>query len=78
MRAVGLPLLAPMSPQVAGRLSIQASAHCLERARGGEGILLGGVVGENAMMALGMGADDAVLDRTVDVLGRLARQFGPG
>ena len=40
----GLPLLAPMS-QVAGRLSIQAGAHCLERAHGGEGILLGGVPG---------------------------------
>ncbi|MBK8176193.1 MAG: alanine dehydrogenase [Rhodospirillales bacterium] len=88
----GLPLLAPMS-QVAGRLSIQAGAHCLERAHGGEGILLGGVpgvapakvvvigggvVGENAiMMALGMGADVTVLDKNVDVLGRLARQFGP-
>ena len=68
----GLPLLAPMS-QVAGRLSIQAGAHCLERAHGGKRILLGGVpgvppakvvvigggvVGENAiLMALGMGAD---------------------
>ncbi|MBL8661040.1 MAG: alanine dehydrogenase [Rhodospirillales bacterium] len=88
----GLPLLAPMS-QVAGRLSIQAGAHCLERAHGGKGILLGGVpgvapakvvvigggvVGENAiLMALGMGADVTVLDRNVDVLGRLARQFGP-
>ncbi len=88
----GLPLLAPMS-QVAGRLSIQAGASALERARGGKGILLGGVpgvrpakvvvigggvVGENAiMMALGMGADVAVLDRNVDVLGRLAGRFGP-
>ena len=88
----GLPLLAPMS-QVAGRLSIQAGAHCLERAHGGKGILLGGVpgvapakvvvigggvVGENAiLMALGMGAEVAVLDRNVDVLGRLARRFGP-
>lgn len=88
----GLPLLAPMS-QVAGRLSIQAGAHCLERAHGGKGILLGGVpgvapakvvvigggvVGENAiMMALGMGADVTVLDKNVDVLGRLARRFGP-
>ena len=88
----GLPLLAPMS-QVAGRLSIQAGAHCLERAHGGEGILLGGVpgvapakvlvigggvVGANAiMMALGMGADVTVLDRNVDVLRGLARQFGP-
>jgi alanine dehydrogenase len=88
----GLPLLAPMS-QVAGRLSIQAGAHCLERAHGGEGILLGGVpgvapakvvvigggvVGENAiMMALGMGADVTVLDKNVDVLGQLARHLGP-
>jgi alanine dehydrogenase len=88
----GLPLLAPMS-QVAGRLSIQAGAFCLERAHGGKGILLGGVpgvaaakvviigggvVGENAiMMALGMGAEVTVLDRTIDVLGRLSRQFGP-
>jgi alanine dehydrogenase len=88
----GLPLLAPMS-QVAGRLSIQAGAHCLERAHGGVGILLGGVpgvapakvvvigggvVGANAiMMALGMGADVTVLDRNVDALRALARQFGP-
>ena len=89
----GLPLLAPMS-QVAGRLSVQAGAHCLEKAHGGEGILLGGVpgvapakvviigggvVGENAaMIALGMGADVTVLDRNVNVLDRLAGQFGPG
>ena len=89
--AGGLPLLAPMS-QVAGRLSIQAGAGALERARGGAGILLGGVpgvtpakvvvigggvVGENAVeMALRLGADVAVLDRNVEVLGRLARRFG--
>jgi alanine dehydrogenase len=88
----GLPLLAPMS-QVAGRLSIQAGASALEKAHGGKGILLGGVpgvaparvvvigggvVGENAiMMALGMGAEVTVLDRNVDVLGRLAGRFGP-
>jgi alanine dehydrogenase len=88
----GLPLLAPMS-QVAGRLSVQAGAHCLERANGGEGILLGGVpgvppakvvvigggvVGGNAiMMALGMGADVTVLDRNVDALKQLVRIFGP-
>ena len=87
----GLPLLAPMS-QVAGRLSIQAGAAALERAKGGAGILLGGVpgvapasvvvigggvVGENAIhMALGMAADVTVLDRNVDVLSRLSRQFG--
>ena len=88
----GLPLLAPMS-QVAGRLSVQAGAKALERASGGEGILLGGVpgvppakvvvigggvVGENAIeMALGLGADVAVLDKSVDVLGHLAHRFGP-
>lgn len=89
--AGGLPLLAPMS-QVAGRMSIQAGAHSLEKAHGGAGILLGGVpgvapgkvaiigggvVGENAIqMALGMGADVTVLDRNVDVLGRLGARFG--
>ncbi len=88
----GLPLLAPMS-QVAGRMSIQAGAHCLERIQGGAGILLGGVpgvapakvvvigggvVGENAVyMALGLAADVTVLDRNVEVLDRLARRFGP-
>ena len=40
----GLPLLAPMS-EVAGRMSIQVGAHCLEKAPGGSGILLGGVPG---------------------------------
>ncbi|MBI1206522.1 MAG: alanine dehydrogenase [Azospirillum sp.] len=88
----GLPLLAPMS-QVAGRLSIQAGAHSLERAHGGRGKLLGGVpgvapakvvvigggvVGENAIqMALGMGADVTVLDRRVDVLGTLSQHYAP-
>ncbi|MDA0997653.1 MAG: alanine dehydrogenase, partial [Proteobacteria bacterium] len=86
-----LPLLAPMS-QVAGRMSIQAGAHCLEREVGGQGILLGGVpgvapakvviigggvVGENAIqMALGTGADVTVLDRNLDVLNRLSGRFG--
>ncbi len=90
-RKGGLPLLAPMS-QVAGRLSIQAGAHCLEKAHGGSGVLLGGVpgvepakvviigggvVGENALhMALGMGADVTVLDRNVDVLNHLEARFG--
>lgn len=87
-----LPLLAPMS-QVAGRMSVQAGAHCLERAQGGEGILIGGVpgvaaarvvaigggvVGENAIqIAIGMGADVTVLDRNLDVLNHLAERFGP-
>jgi alanine dehydrogenase len=87
-----LPLLAPMS-QVAGRMSVQAGAHCLERAHGGQGILIGGVpgvaaakvvvigggvVGENAIqMAVGVGADVTVLDRNLDVLNHLAERFGP-
>jgi alanine dehydrogenase len=72
-----LPLLTPMS-EVAGRLSVQAGARCLERVCGGRGVLLGGVpgvtpgnvivigggiVGLNAVrMAVGMGADVTVLD----------------
>ena len=87
----GLPLLAPMS-QVAGRMSIQAGAFALEAPHGGAGLLLGGVpgvpsgrvvvigggvVGENAIeMAIGLGAQVNVLDRDLDVLGRLARRFG--
>ena len=87
----GLPLLAPMS-EVAGRMAVQAGAHYLERSQGGKGILLGGVpgvdpakvvvlgggvVGTNAIdIALGMGADVWVLDRSVDVLRRLWVQFG--
>ena len=43
----GLPLLAPMS-EVAGRMSIQAGAHCLEKEQGGRGMLLGGVPGVRA------------------------------
>jgi alanine dehydrogenase len=86
-----LPLLAPMS-QVAGRMSIQAGAHCLEAPNGGQGLLLGGVpgvssgktvvigggvVGENAIeMAIGLGSQVTVLDRDLDVLGRLSRRFG--
>ena len=44
MRRGGLPLLAPMS-EVAGRMSIQVGAHCLEKEQGGAGMLLGGVPG---------------------------------
>ena len=78
-----LPLLAPMS-EVAGRLSIQAGAWCLEKAHGGSGVLLGGVpgvepgniviigggtVGFNAcQMAVGLGANVAVLDRDAGVM----------
>jgi alanine dehydrogenase len=78
-----LPLLTPMS-EVAGRLSVQAGARCLERVMGGRGVLLGGVpgvapgnvmvigggiVGLNAVrMAIGMGADVTVLDINIDRL----------
>jgi len=82
-RKGSLPLLAPMS-EVAGRLSIQAGAWCLEKAHGGSGVLMGGVpgvepakvviigggtVGFNAaQMAVGMGANVIVLDRSLNVL----------
>ena len=87
----GLPLLAPMS-EVAGRMSVQAGAYYLEKPHGGLGVLLGGVpgvapakvvilgggvVGSHACdIAIGMGADVFVLDRSVDVLRALWRQFG--
>jgi alanine dehydrogenase len=87
----GLPLLAPMS-KVAGRMAIQAGAHCLEQPHGGLGMLLGGVpgvppakvvilgsgvVGTHAtQMAVGMGADVWVLDRDPEVLENHWRQFG--
>ncbi len=87
----GLPLLAPMS-EVAGRMAIQAGAYYLEKPHGGLGVLLGGVpgvdpakvvvlgggvVGSHAChIALGMGAEVWVLDRSNDVLRALWRQFG--
>jgi alanine dehydrogenase len=87
----GLPLLAPMS-EVAGRMSIQAGAACLEKINGGSGKLLGGVpgvapasvlvigggvVGTNAIqMAVGMGAQVTVLDRSIARLRELDAQFG--
>ncbi len=85
-----LPLLAPMS-EVAGRLSIQAGAHCLEKAQGGAGVLLGGVpgvaparvlvigggvVGDNAAaMAKGMGADVTILDQSLPRLRQLDAEY---
>lgn len=82
----GLPLLAPMS-EVAGRLAIQAGATALQKANGGRGILLGGVpgvlpakvtvigggvVGLNAArMAVGLGADVTILDRSIPRLREL-------
>ena len=87
----GLPLLAPMS-EVAGRMAIQAGAHSLEKAQGGNGMLLGGVpgvepakvlvigggvVGINAArMAMGMGADVTILDRSLARLQELDMIFG--
>jgi alanine dehydrogenase len=81
-----LPLLTPMSA-VAGRMSVQAGAHYLERERGGKGVLLGGVpgvrrgkvaiigggvVGANAArMAIGLGAQVTVLDINLKTLAYL-------
>jgi alanine dehydrogenase len=94
----GLPLLAPMS-EVAGRMAIQVGAVALQKANGGRGVLLGGVpgvapgkvtiigggvVGANAAkMAVGLGAEVTVLDRSLprlreldDIfLGRLRTEF---
>ena len=76
-----LPLLAPMS-EVAGRLAAQAGAHYLEKPLGGRGLLLGGVAGvapgkvvvigggivgyNAAVIALGLGAQVTILERSVD------------
>jgi len=76
-----LPLLAPMS-EIAGRLSAQAGAYFLEKPLGGRGLLLGGVpgvapgtvvvigggiVGYNAaVIALGLGANVTILERSID------------
>jgi alanine dehydrogenase len=86
----GLPLLAPMS-EVAGRMSVQAGAHALEKAQGGAGILLGGVpgvapgdvaiigggvVGYNAArIAVGMGASVTILDTSPQRLNELDALF---
>ena len=86
----GLPLLAPMS-EVAGRMSIQAGAHAMEKAQGGNGVLMGGVpgvaaanvlvigggvVGYNAArIAVGMGADVTILDRSLPRLNWLDTVF---
>ena len=88
----GLPLLAPMS-EVAGRMSVQAGAHHLEKEQGGRGVLLGGVpgvpagdvvilgggvVGTNAArMAMGLEARVTVIDKSLDRLYQLDEQFGP-
>jgi alanine dehydrogenase len=87
----GLPLLAPMS-QVAGRMSVQSGAHALEKAQGGRGVLLGGVpgvapakvvilgggvVGTNAAaMAMGLGADVTILEKSTERMEELVVRFG--
>jgi alanine dehydrogenase len=86
-----LPLLTPMS-EVAGRMSIQVGAACLQKANGGRGVLLGGVPGvppakvvilgggvagtHAAEMAVGVRADVTVVDRSVDRLRELSSLFG--
>ncbi|MGH8288790.1 MAG: alanine dehydrogenase [Steroidobacteraceae bacterium] len=90
-RSGSLPLLTPMS-EVAGRMSIQVGAACLQKANGGRGVLLGGVPGvppakvvilgggvagtHAAEMAVGVRADVTVVDRSVDRLRELSSLFG--
>ena len=85
-----LPLLHPMSA-VAGRMSIQVGAQCLEKHNGGRGILLGGVAGVSsanvliigggvvganaAKMGVGTGAHVTILDKSVERLEELDIQF---
>lgn len=87
----GLPLLMPMS-EVAGRMSIQVGAHCLEKEKGGSGVLLsgvpgvkpgkvtiigGGIVGLNAArVAVGFGANVTILDKSIHRLTELDTLFG--
>ena len=86
-----LPLLAPMSA-VAGRMSIQAGAHALEKNQKGRGLLIGGapgvdsanvvilgggVVGENAaIIATGMRGNVYIVDKSNQRLEELHKQFG--
>ncbi|WP_263379764.1 alanine dehydrogenase [Granulicella paludicola] len=90
-RVGGLPLLTPMS-EVAGRLSVQVGATCLEKERGGRGVLLGGVpgvppgnvciigggiVGTNAAkIALGTGAKVTMIDLNLNRLREIDDIFG--
>lgn len=87
----GLPLLAPMS-EVAGRLAVQQGAFSLEKIRGGNGILLGGVPGvapahvviigggvvglSAARIAMGMGARVIILDRSLPRLRQIDDLYG--
>jgi alanine dehydrogenase len=86
----GLPLLAPMS-EVAGRLSIEAAGTALKRHAGGRGLLIGGVPGvaaarivvigggvvgtHAARMAVGLGAEVTILDRSIARLRALDELF---
>ena len=86
-----LPLLKPMS-EVAGRMSVQVGAHCLEMRQGGRGILLGGIPGVTpakvvilgggvagthaAEMAVGARADVTIFDRSMKRLAELDAHFG--
>ena len=86
-----LPLLTPMS-EVAGRLSIQSGAYHLQKANGGRGVLLGGVPGvapgkvviigggvsgtHAADMAIGLGADVTILDRSLPRLREIEDIWG--
>ena len=86
----GLPLLAPMS-EVAGRLAIEAAGTALQRQNGGRGLLIGGVPGVQpakivvigggvvgthaARMAVGLGAEVTILDRSLPRLRQLDELF---
>ena len=86
-----LPLLAPMS-EVAGRLATQVGATALQRPNGGRGVLLGGVPGVSpgrvvvigggvsglnaAVIAIGMGADVTVIDRSINRLAYIDTMYG--
>ena len=86
-----LPLLAPMS-EVAGRLATQVGATALQRPNGGRGVLLGGVPGVSpgrvvvigggvsglnaAVIAIGMGADVTVIDRSINRLAYIDTIYG--
>jgi alanine dehydrogenase len=87
----GLPLLAPMS-EIAGRLAAQAGATFLEKPLGGRGLLLGGVPGvapgevvvigggmvgyNSAVIALGLGANVTILERSIDRMRHLEEVLG--
>ncbi len=86
----GLPLLAPMS-EVAGRMAIQVGAVALQKANGGRGVLLGGVPGvapgqvavigggvvgtHAARMAIGLGAEVTILDKSLARLRQIDEAF---